>query len=310
MARLQKLLVLLSVILKAQAFNHFAQDDQQIIADKPSTPEVDGRPNVVFILTDDQDLHLDSLSYMPYLKKHLLDQGVFFRRHYCTIALCCPSRVSLWTGKAAHNTNVTDVNPPYGTCLAMDFVHMSTKSWSGGYPKFISQGLNEAWLPVWLQDAGYNTYYTGKLFNAHTVGNYDSPFPKGFTGSSFLLDPFTYQYRNSTFQTNKDPPISYEGNYSTDVLAGKAYGFLEDAVAEKKPFFLTIASNAPHSNVELKPDWFGGNTTEDTIITSPPIPAERHQNLFKDATVPRTPNFNPDKVGHVPLNIICCLNVD
>ena len=72
------------------------------------------RPNVVFILSDDQDLHMSSLDYMPHLKKHLLDEGTFFERHYCTIALCCPSRVSLWTGKAAHNTNVTDVNPPYG----------------------------------------------------------------------------------------------------------------------------------------------------------------------------------------------------
>lgn len=75
----------------------------------------DGKqPNIVFILTDDQDLHLDSLSYMPQLKKHITDQGTSFSRHYCTVALCCPSRVSLWTGKAAHNTNVTDVNPPYG----------------------------------------------------------------------------------------------------------------------------------------------------------------------------------------------------
>lgn len=72
------------------------------------------RPNTVFILTDDQDLHMDSLAYMPYLQKHLADQGTTFARHYCTIALCCPSRVSLWTGRAAHNTNVTDVNPPYG----------------------------------------------------------------------------------------------------------------------------------------------------------------------------------------------------
>lgn len=80
-------------------------------------------------------------------------------------------------------------------------------------------------------------------------------------------------------------------------------------MAEKKPFFLTIASNAPHSNVELKPDWFDGNITQDTIITSPPIPAERHQNLFKDAIVPRTPNFNPDKVRNVALHIISCLNV-
>lgn len=54
---------------------------------------------------------------------------------------------------------------------------------SGGYPKFVAQGLNENYLPVWLQAAGYNTYYTGKLFNTHNVDNYDKPFPNGFTGS-------------------------------------------------------------------------------------------------------------------------------
>ena len=66
-------------------------------------------PNVVFILTDDQDLHMDSLNYMQYVQKHLLDEGTFFRRHFCTVAVCCPSRVNIWTGKAAHNTNVTDL---------------------------------------------------------------------------------------------------------------------------------------------------------------------------------------------------------
>lgn len=75
------------------------------------------RPNIVIILSDDQDLHMNSLSYMPLLQKHLIDQGTSYNRHFCTIALCCPSRVNLWTGKAAHNTNVTDVNPPYGTLL-------------------------------------------------------------------------------------------------------------------------------------------------------------------------------------------------
>lgn len=76
-----------------------------------------GKPNIVFILTDDQDLHLQSLDYLPLIKKHLVDQGTFYKRHYCTTAICCPSRVSLWTGKLAHNTNVTDVSPPYGTAF-------------------------------------------------------------------------------------------------------------------------------------------------------------------------------------------------
>ncbi|KAF2143973.1 uncharacterized protein K452DRAFT_306619 [Aplosporella prunicola CBS 121167] len=232
------------------------------------------RPNVVFILTDDQDLHLDSLDYQPLLKKHIRDHGTFFARHFCTIAICCPSRVSLWTGKAAHNTNVTDVSPPYG-----------------GYPKFISQGLNDDYLPVWLQDAGYKTYYTGKLFNAHTVENYNKPYPRGFNGSDFLIDPFTYQYLNSSFQRNQDPPVNHPNEYATDLLAEKAYGFLDDAVQADRPFFLTIAPVAPHANVAKGSD--GKNKFTE------PIPAKRHEHLFKDVKVPRTPNFNPENPSGV-----------
>jgi N-acetylglucosamine-6-sulfatase len=73
------------------------------------------RPNIIVVLTDDQDAHMDSIDYMPLLKKHIIDQGTLYRRHYCSTAICCPSRVTLWTGRNAHNTNVTDVFPPYGT---------------------------------------------------------------------------------------------------------------------------------------------------------------------------------------------------
>lgn len=72
------------------------------------------QPNILFVLTDDQDLHMDSLSYMPLLQKYIIDQGTTYTQHYCTVSLCCPSRVSMWTGKAAHNTNVTSLSPPYG----------------------------------------------------------------------------------------------------------------------------------------------------------------------------------------------------
>ncbi|KAK4497361.1 hypothetical protein PRZ48_011812 [Zasmidium cellare] len=247
------------------------------------------QPNIVFVLTDDQDLHMDSLSYMPLLKKHIADEGLSFKRHYCTVALCCPSRVSLWTGKAAHNTNVTDVNPPYG-----------------GYPKFISQGLNDAYLPLWLQDAGYNTYYVGKLFNAQTVDNYNKPAAAGWTGSEFLLDPYTYEYLNATFTRNGETPISYEGQYSTDLVAEKSFAFLDDALADQKPFFLTIAPTAPHSNVHIGSNIIDGNFSENTNVQSPPIPAERHKHLFKDVKVPRTKHFNPDEphgvswIGRLP----------
>lgn len=67
------------------------------------------RPNIVFILTDDQDVHMNSLDYMPLLHKYLINEGTQFENHYCTVSVCCPSRVNLWTGRAAHNTNVTDL---------------------------------------------------------------------------------------------------------------------------------------------------------------------------------------------------------
>lgn len=136
---------------------------QQLLGQESQTTKP---PNIVFILTDDQDVHLQSLDYMPLVRKHLLKKGTYYDKHYCTTAVCCPARVTLLTGKAAHNTNITDVNPPYG-----------------GYPKFVKQGFNSKYLPVWLQEAGYNVYYTGKLFNAHNVDNYDSPYPAGFTSS-------------------------------------------------------------------------------------------------------------------------------
>ncbi|KAI1801373.1 putative arylsulfatase [Daldinia bambusicola] len=238
------------------------------------------RPNVVFVLTDDQDVHLSSLDYMPQVKKHLLDQGTRFASHYATTAVCCPSRVTLWTGKFAHNTNVTDVSPPYG-----------------GYPKFVTQGLNENYFPVWLREAGYNVYYTGKLFNAHTVENYNSPAPGGFAGSDFLLDPYTYNYLNSTFQRDGEEPRSYEGQYSTDVLAEKAYGLLDEAVDAGKPFFLVAAPVAPHANVVMKDSASDGRRDLDNLPFefTEPVPAERHKNLFKDEKVPRTANFNPDQ---------------
>jgi arylsulfatase A-like enzyme len=58
---------------------------------------------------------MNSLDHVPLIQKRLIDEGTLFKRHYCTTAVCCPSRASLWTGKLAHNTNVTDLNPPYGT---------------------------------------------------------------------------------------------------------------------------------------------------------------------------------------------------
>ncbi|KIN03345.1 hypothetical protein OIDMADRAFT_51314 [Oidiodendron maius Zn] len=175
----------------------------------------------------------------------------------------------MWTGKAAHNTNITDLHPPYG-----------------GYPKFIHEGYNKKWLPVWLQNAGYKTYYTGKLMNGHTVENYKDELENlSLDGHDFMIEPGTYQYLNTTFQHNLDKPMSHPGVYATDLLTNRSIDWIDKAAKEEALFFLAINPANLHGNF----DWAIQKYT-------PPIPAKRHEDAFPGAEVPRnTPSFNPDK---------------
>ncbi|KAJ4267223.1 hypothetical protein NW762_003324 [Fusarium torreyae] len=267
-------------VLSTEVLANYEQAEQTIFSSNAQRDSLQhnatnsSKKNIVFILTDDQDSVLDSVSYMPKLKEHIIDKGTSFVNHFTTTAICCPARVALWTGKQPHNTNVTDVSPPYG-----------------GFPKFVSQGLNDNYLPVWLQEAGYNTYYTGKLFNAHTINNYNSPYPAGWTGTNFLLDPGTYDYLNPIYQRNKEAPVHHKDEHTSDLISKYAHELLKEAIDSKNPFFVSIAPIAPHSNI-------GVNRAPGTPMTIP-IPTERHSHLFEGVKIPRTDNFNPDSPSGV-----------
>lgn len=153
---------------------------------------------------------------------------------------------------------------------------------TGGYPKFIQNGYNDKHLAYWLQQSGYNTYYTGKMYNGHNTTNYNQPSLRGYNQSDFLLDPLTYQYYDFAATRNSEPVRNVSGEYSPDWVAKTTYDFLDLALAESKPFFLTAAPIAPHCE--------GSGPTG-----GPPQAADRHKHLFPDYQIPRdTSNFNPD----------------
>ncbi|CAK3774366.1 arylsulfatase [Lecanosticta acicola] len=238
------------------------------------------KPNVVVIMPDDQDKHLDSLSVMPHVSSLIGDQGVRYDSHYCTIAWCCPSRVNLLTGKAAHNTNVTTLTMPYG-----------------GYGKFIKEGHNSNYLPLWIQASGAKTYYVGKFMNAYQRHNWHAPYPKGWTNSSFLVDPWTYNYWNSTW-TNGDARkhlTAFPGHHTTHVTRRKALEFIDQAVDAGGQFFMMVAPVAPHAY-----NRHGGDRQ-----LMPPAPPE-FVGAFNNSIAPRSPNFNPDEpsgaswILHIP----------
>jgi arylsulfatase A-like enzyme len=81
------------------------------------------RPNIVVLLTDDQDLRLGSPDYQQVLQERLVKKGASFMNHHVTTAVCCPSRASLLKGQLAHNTNITHVRAPGSVrCFLDQFV--------------------------------------------------------------------------------------------------------------------------------------------------------------------------------------------
>ncbi|KAI0452919.1 arylsulfatase [Xylaria acuta] len=219
------------------------------------------RPNIVFILTDDQDLHLRSLDYQPIVNRELIDKGTTFSQHYVTVAKCCPSRASLLRGQAGHNTNITEVSAP-----------------GGNYDKWLISGQNEDYLPHWLTAAGYNTAYIGKIMNGYNTANYDKG-PGGWTHIQTAVDGYTYQYNNVVMSLNGQTPISYPGYHQSDVIRAMAVDRIENLAAQDKPFFLGIAPTTPH--VELGPGKW-------------PVPPVRYENELADLKAPRAINWNPD----------------
>src|SRR5437899_4310561 len=104
----------------------------------------DKRPNVLFVLTDDQRWDCLSCAGHPFLKTPNIDriagEGAYFNNSFVTLSLCSPSRASFLTGKYAHTTGVkynsNDMAP-------------------------ISHQL-DTWF-IHLHDAGYETGMSGKL---------------------------------------------------------------------------------------------------------------------------------------------------
>jgi arylsulfatase A-like enzyme len=187
----------------------------------PSTPA--GRPNIVFVLTD--DLSWDLVQYMPHVLQMQKD-GVTFTNYFVTDSLCCPSRSSIFTGRYPHDTGI-----------------FRNTGADGGYLAFVSRGLERATFATVLSAAGYRTAMLGKYLNGYLPRQH--PPAPGWTAWTVAGNG----YPEFNYALNQDGQIARYGNapadYLTDVLSAVAVRFIQQAAGT--PFLIEIATFAPHA---------------------------------------------------------------
>ena len=222
---------------------------------------VGARPNFIVVLTDDQ--RFDDLVAMPTLDS-LRPTSVDFKNAFVTTCECAPTRASLLSGQYAHHHGVRTLN---GTV----FPDAST-------------------LPVWLKTRRYRTALVGKYLNGYAAMGppYRSAWyvPPGWDYWRALRDEAYYDYGVVDEGGGVTTFGSDEASYSTDVLRDYAVGFLREALAARRSFFLLFTPFAPHV------------AARDLLY---PIPALRHAGLLLDTPPLRPPSFMEPDISDKPM---------
>jgi N-acetylglucosamine-6-sulfatase len=270
------------------------------------------KPNIVVIQTDDQTIDQLYETYtppgggpipvMPNTLNAIAGKGITFNRYYVSYPLCCPSRVSLLTGRYAHNHNVRGNVPP-----------------NGGATGFSFRQANSHNIATWLQGAGYRTIHIGKFLNGYG----DEPFddgktvPPGWNAWHSILKADTHHYfygytlnNNGSIEGPVGDPGSWDTReygvrddfgcpfaplnglpcfYETDVLTRIASEEMQ-GTPETQPFYLQLDYTAPHGDFRRP---------------AGPEPATRHYDSLPGAALPHGPSegLNEGNVNDKPLFI-------
>jgi N-acetylglucosamine-6-sulfatase len=270
------------------------------------------QPNIVVIQTDDQTIDQLYATFtppggapipaMPNTLASIAAKGITFNRYYVSYPLCCPSRVSLLTGRYAHNHNVRGNVPP-----------------NGGATGFFYRQANSHNVATWLQAAGYRTIHVGKFLNGYG----DEPFDDGKTvppgwnawhsvikadthhyfygytlnnngalegpiGDSGSWDTREYGPRDDfgcPFASLNGQPCLYETDVLTRIASEEMFG-----TPSGQPLYLQLDYTAPHGDFRRP---------------AGPEPATRHYDSFSGAAYPHGPSegFNEGNVNDKPLFI-------
>lgn len=215
------------------------------------------RPNLLFVLTDDQRFDALGCAGNPIVRTPNIDrlagEGIRFERAFVTTPICAASRASILTGTYERTHTYTFTKPP----LARAFTDIA--------------------FPVRLRQAGYRTGFVGKLGVAVAEGVREEMFDfSRFDGLPYF----------QTIDGIERHMTEVEGDWALDFLRGVEPG---------RPFCLVWCPWAPHADDDAPEQYFWPPAVDglyrDVDIPVPEMAAPRYydaQPAFLKNTMSRT----------------------
>jgi arylsulfatase A-like enzyme len=206
------------------------------------------RPNIVFILTDDQ--RFDALGAMgnefvrtPHLDA-LAKQGVLFSNMFCTTSICATSRASFLSGQWERRHKIDNFRTP-----------LTAEQFQQSFPSM-------------LRENGYHTGFIGKWGLGGPLPKNEYDVFRGFSGQGRYF-PKGESGRPGAHQTHR--------------LGVQALEFLETCTAER-PFLLQLYTKAAHCQDgdpwPFQPDPRYNDLFVDVSVPLPATATEEHFNAL------------------------------
>ena len=250
------------------------------------------RPNIIFLLTDDQRADSISANGHPFVHTPNIDQlardGVLYTNAFTVEPICAPSRFAFFSGQY-ERTSGLGFNSPY---------QVSQRQWEQTYPAL-------------LRDAGYFTGFIGKFGVEYYAldGGASAQFDYWRAHDGWLPffpkdlpdNPATHGYRGA------------KGNITTEIMGEYIQEFL-GAVPADTPFNLSVSFSAPHNSVvsSMFPqapyadcesracELMGFPANENPRLVGHPF----YDGLYRDMDVEISPDTSGDPYRFIPEGII------